>query len=92
MMNRGQAGRARDIDVFLSDFVGHAVLVHTSSPTAGPTPHNAAVPAGTFPGVLEAILSEAIVIHSKSEQTLIYKWAIVAIELPKTAQQDKGEV
>jgi len=72
--------RTADIDRYLQGLTGKHVTVHTSSSTEGPSSRPGTARAGIFRGILEAVLSEAIVIRSEHGQVLIYDWAIVAIE------------
>jgi sRNA-binding regulator protein Hfq len=59
--------RRSDVDRYLRGLVGKPVRVHTSN-------------AGQLRGVVEAILSEAILIRTERGQVLIHDWAIEAIE------------
>jgi hypothetical protein len=59
--------RRSDVHRYLHALVGKHVTVHTSS-------------SGPIQGVLEAVLSDAIVLRTESGQVLIHDWAIATIE------------
>ena len=59
--------RNPDEDRYLHGLVGRSVTVHTAS-------------TGRLQGVLEAILSDAVIIRTVDGQILIHDWAIAAIE------------
>jgi hypothetical protein len=59
--------RSPDVDRYLHGLIGKHMTVHTSS-------------AGHIRGVLEAVLSDAIVLRTERGQVLIQDWAVVAIE------------
>jgi hypothetical protein len=70
-------GRARDVDQYIRGLLGKRVTVHAQST---PAPHSGTAQGGVFTGIVETILSEAVVIRSEHGRVLIYNWAIVAIE------------
>jgi hypothetical protein len=59
--------RSWDVERYLRGLVGKSVRVHTSG-------------AGQLRGVLEAILSDAIILRTDRGQVLIHDWAIETIE------------
>ncbi|MGO8950413.1 MAG: hypothetical protein ACLQUY_22685 [Ktedonobacterales bacterium] len=72
--------RARDVDQYIRGLLGKHVTVLTSSARKGSSPYSRTAQGGIFTGVLETVLSEAVIIRSEQGQALIYDWAIVAIE------------
>lgn len=58
---------SHDVERYLLGLIGKSVSVHTSS-------------SGLIRGVVEAVLSEAIVLRTERGQVLIPDWAIVAVE------------
>jgi hypothetical protein len=60
-------GRSHDEDRYLRGLIGRSVTVHTLS-------------SGQLRGVLEAVLSDAVILRTERGQLLIHDWAIAAIE------------
>ena len=59
-------GRSHDEDRYLRGLVGKSVTVHTVS-------------SGELRGVVEAVLSDAIILRTAGGQLFIHDWAIAAI-------------